>query len=251
MTVRIVALFLFLTQFLSAHELFIKEVVDHTPYLKELRVKSIGDLRLIKSNALNQSMRYSQIKADDVYGIGMPKGLNSELLISAGDLYEGKFEKHHYHAKKLGDEDREIAFLAYTNVKKWRSVKMPENVVNFKQLEETLPLLAKTAGVDTDVPFPFVLKAKVVILQWFIVNGMGSAQPDYLSSFLRNRYIGGLEDIQIEGVGFYAHQHKGILSAPTSSMHIHFRTLHEPLFIGHIDNYMILEKGSEVLFPVE
>ena len=236
-------------QLLSAHEDFIKGVMHHSPYLKEKSVKSIGDLRLIRSHELNETLKFSRIKAEDLYGIGMPEGLNSELLISAGDMFEGKFENHEYSAKKLETEERKMAFLAYANVKKWKSTVIPKNITDFKQLEEVLPVLAKKYGIDADTAFPFILKAKVRALRWFIVNGMGNGQPDFLSSFLRSRYIGGLEDIEIEGIGFYSTKHKGILSAPSSSMHIHFRTLGDILFVGHIDNHMVLKERSEILFP--
>ncbi len=233
---------------LSAHEDFIKGVMHHSPYLQEKRVQSIGDLHLIRSNKLNQTLNFSQIKAEDLYGIGMPEGLNSELLISAGDMFEGKFENHQYFAKKL-DEDRKIAFLAYVNVKKWKAIDVPQGVVSFQQLEDVIPSLAKKAGINIAVPFPFILKSKVKGLRWFIVNGMGNGQPDFLSSFLRSRFLGGLENVDIEGIGFYSSQHKGILSSPSSNMHIHFRTLGDSLFVGHIDNDILLEEGAEVLFP--
>lgn len=234
---------------LSAHEDFIKGVMSHSPYLKKQHLKSIGDLRLIKSNELNKTLRFSQIKSDDLYGIGMPKGLDTELLITSGTLYEGKFDKHKYTAHKLENEDRDIVFLAYVNVKKWTTTVLPKEIVTFKQLEEVLPTLVKKAGINVDVPFPFILKTKVVELKWFIVNGMGNGKPNYLSSFLRSRYIGGLDDVEIEGVGFYSKNHKGILSAPSSSMHIHFKTINSSLFVGHIDDEMILSEEAEVLFP--
>jgi len=234
---------------LNAHKDFIEGVVDHDPYLREERIKSFGDLRLIKKNELNQTMAYSQIKSKNLFGIGMPKGLNSELLITEGSLYEGKFDKHVYSAKKLENEDKDIAFLAYVNVEKWTSVKLPETITSFKEFEEILPILAKKAGINPDVPFPFILKSQVLGLKWFIVDGMGNGQPNHLSSFLRSRYIGGLDDVEIEGVGFYSKNHKGILSAPSTGMHIHFKTINGPLFVGHIDNEMTLSKETRILFP--
>jgi len=245
----IAIIFLFTLDLLS-HEKFIKGMAEHKPYLKGQHVKSIGDLRLIKNNELNNSLEYSKIKSKNLYGIGMPKRLNSELLMTSGRIFEGKFVKHKYTAKELKNEDKEIAFLAYVNVKQWTTILLPKNIVSFKQLEEVLPRIAKGAGINSDVPFPFILKSHIKSLKWFIVNGMGNGQPNHLASFLRSRYIGGLDNIEIEGIGFYSKKHKGILSSPASSMHIHFRTIESPLFVGHIDNEMLLSGNTEILFPI-
>lgn len=239
-----------LSQNLAAHEEFVQSVVNHGHYLKKMSVKSFGDLRLIRDNKLTQSFPYSSIRANDLYGIGMPKGLDSELMITSGDLYEGKFDDRVYSTGRV-KKDRDIAFLAYANVKSWQTVPVPDGITTFSQLEEALPGIAQKAGINTSVPFPFLLRSKVEGLKWFIVNGMGNGKPDYLSSFLRSRYIGGLDDAEIEGMGFYSDKHRGVISAPNSSMHIHFRTLNKPLFVGHIDNVMILAKGAELLFPVD
>jgi len=189
-----------------------------------------------------------QVKADDLYGIGMSKGLDSELMISSGQLYESQFNEHKY-SVKIVEHDLDIAFLAYINVQKWQTVTLPESITTFTQLENALPQLAEHAGLNADSPFPFILRSKVHGLKWFIVDGTGNGMPDHLSSFLRSRYIGGLDDIDIEGMGFYSHAHRGIMSNPGNSMHIHFRTTKEPLFVGHIDNKMYLSKGAVILFP--
>ncbi len=236
------------SQNIMAHESVIQGVIKHSHYLKELQVKTFGDLRLIKENKLNQSFPFSKIKADDLYGIGMPKGLDKELLITSGDLYESFFDDHSYSAGMV-TEDRDIAFLAYVNVKKWTTMKLPEDITTFAQLESALAELAKSAGINSTAPFPFILHAKIDALKWFIVDGMGNGKPDHLSSFLRSRYISGLNDIEIEAVGFYSDKHKGIMSAPDSGIHIHFRTTSKLLFVGHIDNKMILVKGATIQFP--
>ena len=236
------------SQPLMAHENVIQGVMKHSHYLKELQVKSFGDLRLIRENKLIPSFPFSKIKSDDLYGIGMPKGLDRELLITSGDLYESFFDNHTYSAG-IVKEDRAIAFLAYVNVKKWTTIRLSEDITTFAQLERALPELAKSASINSTVPFPFILHAKIDGLKWYIVDGMGNGKPNHLSSFLRSRYIGGLNDVEIEGVGFYSDKHKGIMSAPSSSMHIHFRTISKPLFVGHIDNEMILVKGATLQFP--
>jgi hypothetical protein len=250
MKYTVILIISFLTsQSLMAHEDFIQGVIEHSHYLETLQVKSFGDLRFIRENQLTKSFPFSKIKSDDLYGIGMPKGLDKELLVTSGNLYESFFDEHKYSAG-IVTEDRDIAFMAYVNVSQWKTVILPKDIVTFAQLENALPELAKNVGIDSTVPFPFILRSEIDGLKWFIVDGMGNGKPNHLSSFLRSRYLGGLDSVEIEGVGFYSDKHKGIMSAPSSSMHIHFRTISEPLFVGHIDNEVFLNQGATLQFPL-
>jgi hypothetical protein len=78
---------------------------------------------------------------------------------------------------------------------------------------------------------------------------MGNGVPNYLVSFLRSRYLGGLDDRKIEALGFYSPSHRGVLTNPNSNMHIHFRTTDEKIFVGHINDSVIIKPGSYLLLP--
>ena len=66
------------------------------------------------------------------------------------------------------------------------------------------------------------------------------------SNNLNNR-----DDRQIDGLGFYSNSHRGVLTHPKSNMHIHFKTIDDKLFVGHINNSLILKPGSYLLLPKE
>ena len=100
-------------------------------------------------------------------------------------------------------------------------------------------------------PFMFRILGHIEHLRWFVVNGMGNLRPDPQSSFLRSRYLGGLEDRQIEIVGFFGPSCQGVLSSLGSDAHMHFRTIDDGLpFVGHVDNEMELTAGAVLYLPV-
>lgn len=213
-------------------------------------VKAIGDLRLIASNNLNHKVEFSSlIDKPHLYGLGMPQGLNAELLVLNGTAYWGQFSSLSYQVKELDNFD--ISFMVYAYVPSWTKIEIPEIVQTFANLEQYIPKAAAVRGINTSQPFPFLLEGEVSSLDWFVVNGMGNGVPNYLGSFFRSRYLGGLSDRQITGLGFYSESHRGVLTNPKSNMHIHFKTTDKKLFVGHINDSAIFKPGSFLLLPDE
>ncbi len=88
-------------------------------------------------------------------------------------------------------------------------------------------------------------------LKWFVVNGMGNLRPDPQASFLRSRYLSGLENRQIEIVGLFGPACQGVLSSPGNDAHMHFRTIDDGSpFVGHVDNEIELKAGAVLYLPV-
>jgi acetolactate decarboxylase len=213
-------------------------------------VQAIGDLRLIAANELNNQVKFSSLtKKPHLYGLGMPQGLNSEILAMDGKAYVGKFSSFSYQVQELDEFD--VSFMVYAYVPSWVKIEIPGTVKIFADLEYYLPEIAANQGLKTSRPFPFLIQGEVSALEWFVVNGMGNGVPNYLDSFFRNRYLGGLDDRTIEALGFYSDSHRGMLTNPQSNMHIHFKTTDEKLFIGHINDSVTIKPGSHLLLPTE
>lgn len=219
-------------------------------------VKNIGELKSIASAELNGKVLFnSLLKQKPLYGIGMANGLNAEVLILADKPYVSGFREMAYQYPLTNNP--EISFLAYSYVDKWQSINLPLEVNNFQKLEAYLPVIANKMGLDTTKPFPFLISAEASYLQWFVVNGMGNLQPNPLSSFVRGRYLGGLNDVKIEGLGFYSTKYQGIFTTPGNNMHIHFKTMsslengmtNNQTFIGHLDNSIQLKSGAVIQLP--
>jgi acetolactate decarboxylase len=182
-------------------------------------VQAIGDLRLIATNELNNQLKFSSLtKKPHLYGLGMPQGLNSELLVLDGKAYLGQFARLSYQVQELNEFV--ISFMLYAYVPNWIKIEIPDTVKTFGDLEHFIPKAAVNQRIDISRPFPFRIQGEVSALEWFIVNGMGNGVPNYLGSFFRSRYLGRLDDRPIEALGFYSDAHRGVLTNPASNMHI-------------------------------
>ncbi|MFS3137136.1 acetolactate decarboxylase [Gluconacetobacter sacchari] len=209
----------------------------------------IGDLREIGSNTLNYEVPLGEVlNVGPVYGLGMFTGLRGELLIMDSDVRLGEFVgARDYRIRSAEPADR-VAFLAFGRVTQWKELPIPDRISAFQDLEEFVPEAAASAGVDRTEPFFFRIRAGVKYLKWFIVDGMGNLLPNPRSSFERARYLGGIDDTEIDALGVYSPGVKGVFTNAVSHIHLHFRTTAGDDFVGHVDDEILLKPGGAIYF---
>lgn len=209
-----------------------------------------GDLRLISKNKLTETRPLEGYKISETfYGIGMPEGLNQEVIVLGGKTYIGKFSNLKYKAHKTNNLN--LVFFASAHIPKWQKVIIPKDIKTFSAFQTYLANTAKTKGLDTKKGFMFRLEAEMESLKWFIVSGMGNLKPSALKSFLRQRILGGLESRKIEALGTYSEKLRGVASAPSTPMHMHFITIDEgKFFVGHIDNDFLIKSNATLYLPI-
>lgn len=204
-------------------------------------VEIVGTLANIAQNQLDGRVAVSTLQNEgNLWAIGMPSGLDRELLVEGGKITRGGFVDHHYVLDH--PHDVEVAFLVHARVSAWVELPIPETVTTFAELERFILKVGIERGFEGDQPFPFRLSAKVKYLRWFVVGGMGNLANDPSASFAQSRVLGGLDNVNIEALGFYSRLHRGIVTNSRSDMHIHFRTTtgSKP-FVAHLDDEILLE----------
>jgi hypothetical protein len=212
-------------------------------------VGTVGNLRDIATGQLDGRVPLSALPGTGpLWALGMPNGLNRELLVEAGRISSSSFAdrqrlevRHHVSI--------EAAFLVYARVPSWCSVALPPEVVDFATLQTFVGEAAARTSFDAEQAFPFRLRARARTLRWFVVGGPGNQTPTARGSFERARVLGGLDDTSIEALGFYSRRGRGTISNPHSDMHIHFRTTSGPAFIAHLDDEITFEAGAVLLLP--
>lgn len=211
----------------------------------------VGDLRAIARAELNGRTRLSGLPGDGpLWALGMPHGLDRELLVEAGRVSSSGFVDDQ-RFELLHPLDLEVSFLVHARVSDWCSVAVPADVVDFATLQTFVGRVARQAGYTAEIPLPFRLRARARALRWFVVGGTGNMTPNPRESFLRARTLGGLDDVSLEALGFFSPLHRGVASNPNSDMHIHFRTTSGPRFVGHLDDDITLEPGAVLLVPLQ
>lgn len=216
---------------------------------KDGQVTIVGTLADIAHNRLNGRIPIStSSNRSRLWALGMPTGLDRELLIENGRIMSGGFVDRRYILHHPADV--EAAFLVETQVKAWVEIDIPRSVASFAELEHFVLQAGTARGLDGERPFPFRVAGKARHLKWFVVGGMGDLTPDPHASFARSRTLGSLSDVRIEALGFYSRHHRGVATNPNSDMHIHFRTLGLNPFVAHLDDEIELVPGGKLLLPL-
>jgi acetolactate decarboxylase len=183
-----------------------------------------------------------------LWGIGMPSGLDAEVLVLDSDAHVGRFDGLTYRSSV--EQLPAVAFFVYARVSAWCVVAVPDSVRTFAELEAFVSRAATDHGIDIGRPFPFRIVAVAHSLRWFVVGGRGDRLPSPQTSFLRERRIGPLSERNIEALGFFVPDERGIATNPNSSVHMHFVTRDADVFVGHIDDDIRLRLGGKLLLPI-
>ncbi len=143
--------------------------------------------------------------------------------------------------------DKKATLLVYACINKWKSFKIPESIVTYKELELFISETAKDNQIKVDEPFPFLLEGKPKYIDWHVINWKDGdtehSHEKHISSGLNGRLI----NTQVEMLGFYSDSHHAIFTHHTTNMHIHLKTIDNKI-AGHVDG-LNLEKGMILKLP--
>lgn len=143
--------------------------------------------------------------------------------------------------------DKKATLLVYASINKWKSFKIPENIVTYKELELYINKTAKNNQIKVNEPFPFLLEGKAKYIDWHVINWKDGdtehSHEKHISSGLNGRLI----NEHVEMLGFYSNSHHAIFTHHTTNMHIHLKTVNNQL-AGHVDG-LNLEKGMILKLP--
>jgi len=174
-----------------------------------------------------------------LYGIGPVEYLTGELLIIDGKSYVSTVTtdttmdvKETYQVK--------APFLVYANQTDWNIEDLPSNIKTIKELEAFID--KKT--LDFKRPFVFKLKGQVNNAEIHIQNlpkGTKVSSPEEAHQGQTNYF---LKNSEVEIVGFFSTEHKGIFTHHDSNVHMHLITTDRKK-MGHLDE---LEIGKIKLY---
>jgi acetolactate decarboxylase len=186
----------------------------------------------------------------NLYAVGALSDLAGEITILAGSTYVSLPAGTDSSVTRLWIEGDESACLLVTaEVDEWRDVKLDEDVPA-GGLDEVLAKMAKSAGLDVDQAFPFVIQGEVRELTWHVIDGNrleggGTSHSDHLAAGVRHQRARTRATL----IGFYSPRDHGVFTHRESNTHVHC-VLEDPLASGHVDD-VILPAGTRIRLPVE
>lgn len=199
-------------------------------------VQYYGALRKIMSGNIESTISldsFSDIK--NLYALGALENLKGEIQIFNGSPSNSIVKDNSI--KIDNSYELNAALLVYAEVEKWHEFNL-KNVTTKNDLEESIFKIAKSKEINTNKPFPFLLKGQVNSVNWHVINWVDGDTIHTHEKHKESGLKGVLNDKNIEIIGFYSTKHKGVFIHHTTNMHMHFKTDDDSLS-GHVDNLIL------------
>lgn len=164
-----------------------------------------------------------------LYGLGPVEYLTGELLIIDGKSYVSTVLTD---STMTVDETYKVKapFLVYANQIDWEIENLPSKIKTNKELEEFI----EKRTVSLKRPFVFTLKGQIDNAEIHIQNlpkGTKVSSPEEAHQGQTNYK---LKNKEVEIVGFFSTEHKGVFTHHDSNVHMHLITTDREK-MGHLD----------------
>jgi acetolactate decarboxylase len=181
--------------------------------------------------------------ANAAYGVGAYAGLDGEITIYEGKPFVTQVRGNGYTMDH--SQDGAAIFAAWTKNIQWRDEPVPADVKTYLELQRFVKARAAAAGIDTSLPFPFLMTGKPSELKWHINVDLSEGKAITREIFAKSKANYVMKNEQVDIVGFYSEKHPGVFIsayAPAikekdvkNTIHIHLLTK-DGKSAGHIDD---------------
>lgn len=182
---------------------------------------------------------------ENLYALGAVEDLKGEILIMDGRPFISSVQ-----GGKLvtdGSFDHKAALLVFSSMKDRTVFEIPSGIQTYEELERFIEASAVEHGIDTEQPFPFLVKGKPAAFDWHVIDWPEGDTDHSHQKHVESGLHGTKENIEVEILGFYSKHHHAIFTHHTTNMHLHVRSMDNKLS-GHLDG-IVLGKGMTLELP--
>ncbi len=168
-----------------------------------------------------------------LYGLGPESYLTGELLVNNGVSYVSRVTSDSTMTVQKSF-DLMAPFFVYANVTQWQEVVVPANITSIQDLEMLID--QKTTAFKR--PFTFKLIGTVTSAVIHIQNLPKGSTVSSPAQAHQGQINYDLENQEVQIIGFFSTEHKGIFTHHDSNVHLHLITKDEKM-MGHLDKLEI------------
>jgi acetolactate decarboxylase len=150
-------------------------------------------------------------------GVGALTDLQGEITIFDGQIFVATTSDGISASTTREDATPGSATLmTISHVKKWHHDTLPDSL----PLEQAIETVARSHGIDSDTPFPFIIEGVAESYELHVINGFCPiATPDLAPEDQPWRAHG--ESTALKVIGFFARDQHGVMTHHGSNLHIH------------------------------
>lgn len=168
-----------------------------------------------------------------LYGIGPVSYLSGELLINNGNSYVSKVTSD---TTMIVEKQFKVEapFFVYANVTEWTQIELPSSIKTVKDIETFVDEKTKTFKR----PFAFKLAGTIKSATIHIQNLPKGSKVSSPKEAHQGQTNYELANEEVEIIGFFSTEHKGVFTHHDSNIHLHLITKDEQS-MGHLDAVVI------------
>lgn len=168
----------------------------------------------------------------DLYALGALESLKGELIILDGQPYLSREIDGELVIEK--SYEAKASLLVYSYISEWDEHEVRESVNSLEELESLVEEVGLKEGLNIEKPFPFMLKGKMDLFRWHVINWPESDTVHTHQKHIESGLHATEKNREVTILGFYSRRHQGIYTHHTSHMHLH--VLSDDLTLaGHLD----------------
>lgn len=187
----------------------------------------------------------SLANVNHLYAVGPEEGLKGEITIWDSTPLLSEIEGGKLLVKKTFN--RKACFLVYGQVSRWKPVESSD-AISHQSSSKQIQALAKANGLNTEIPFAFLMKGKAKSVRFHVLNKTDELPPDGTTQqHEKAKVTFTLLDQPVEILGFYSEHHQGVFTHHDSFVHLHVKTP-DGKQSGHVEA-LDLELGSTIFLP--
>lgn len=210
---------------------------SHKNKTADFEVEYQGALReIMHKGDLSARIFLSELESRPyLYALGSAENLKGEIQIFEGKAWNTSVVNGEIvfdHSFSAG-----ASLLVYAQVEKWREFSIPDSVDSAAAFEVYLEEKARAEGLNTDLPFPFLIKGNPRSVHWHIIDWKEGDMEHSHEKHKNSGKNGQLENTPMEILGFFSRKHQTVFTHHSTYIHLHFKTLDNSL-AGHIDEFV-------------
>lgn len=204
--------------------------------------KETNNYKVAYKGALKNMMQKGDVSAktnlsnfkdiEHFYALGAIENLKGEIQIFNSEPFNTIVADSNLQFDK--SYNKKATLLVYASVSNWNSIKIPDSIISYKQLENYIAITANEHGIKIDEPFPFLVKGIAKSFDWHVINWKDGDTEHSHKKHINSGLHGTINNREIDVLGFYSDSHHAIFTHHTTNMHMHVKTVDNKI-AGHID----------------
>ena len=201
------------------------------------KIEAHGSVRSVTVDRdWSTKVRLEEIPTQRRIGVGILSGMQGQVTYVEGGVWIAMPQGGRVVDLVTAEPEGEATLMITAKVDRWRASAIPKEF-RLKELESVIAERVKAAGLPTDRPIPFRLRAGVINAVWHVDDGTqainGTGKPGEPAQLVQTR-----PEVKADIVGFYSPKGWGVITPVDGAIYAHIVVPSERVS-GHFDSGMI------------